>query len=124
MKILQILDSQQGLKNLNETKLPVKVSYKIAKMIDRMQSPLRDYEEKRIALIKKLGKEDKEKNQWEVLPENLAEYQKEMQVLLNTDIRLSYSDNNELEKIKLDELGDVSLEPKDLAQLDWLFENE
>lgn len=121
MKLSQILNSQEALNRILQIKLPVKISYKIGKMFSRIQPEIRTFEEKRVGLIKKLGTEDKVKQIWEVLPDNMAEFQQELNKLGDIEVNLGFGVDKELEKILIADLGDAKLEPRDLIQLEWLF---
>lgn len=122
MKLNTIISSQDALLKLSNTKLPVKIAYSVSKMISKLQPELKIYEEARQKLVKELGEEDTEKQTTTVKPENFAKFQEEMTKLLDVEVDLSYGLGKEIEKIKVADLGDITMEPKELLQLDWLLE--
>jgi len=125
MKLQIIVNSQESLKKLLEIKLPIKVSYKISKIINLCQPELAIFEEKRNELIRKLGvSTDNPENPDEirVKPENMPEFQKDYNKLGDIDIDLSFGAGKDLEKIKVEDLGDTEIEPNVLLSLDWLLE--
>lgn len=123
MKLSQLINSQEGLKKLMETKLPVKVAYKVSKIISKCQPDLKIYEEQRINLVKELGEEsDTDKDNWTVKPENLTKFTEEMNKLLDVEVDLGFGLGKDLDKIKVEEFGDVAVEPQLLLHLDWLIE--
>lgn len=122
LKLSTIIGSQQALADLTTLSLPITVSYKISKLINRIQPDLKLYEEKRFELIKRLGAETGEgTNQFSVKPENLEEFQKELTTLLEMDIDVDFGEGKELEKIPVSQLSGTNIAAKDLIALDWLF---
>lgn len=119
----QVIDSQQSLHKLSNMRLPIGVAYKISKLINKLQPDLRIYEEQRAKLVKDLGEQtDKEKDLWTIKPENTAKFTEEIKKLQEIEVNLNFGEGKGLEKVKVDELGDVEVEPNDLVSLDWLFE--
>lgn len=65
-----------------------KLAYRIKRIFDKLQSAFADVDKERINLIKKYGVEDKEKSAWNVKPENIELFQKELKVLLSSPVIL------------------------------------
>lgn len=125
MKLQTIINSQESLKKLLEIKLPIKISYKISKIVNLCQPELAIFEEQRNSLIKKLGvstNNPDNPNEIQVKNENLPEFQEDYNKLVDIDVDLGFGKGNDLEKIKIDDLGDIVVEPNLLLSLDWLFE--
>lgn len=114
IKLSDIVNGVVSINALQEIKLPVKISYRLKRLVDRLTPILKNYDEQRNELIKKLGEKDEEKDTWNVKKENLTEFYAELQKVLEIE------EDIEWEKIKIDELGDVKIEPKLL--LDFIFE--
>jgi len=121
MKLNQIIGSQESLAKLLELKIPIKVSYKVSKLINKIQPDLKIYEEKRMDLFKEYGVLDEEKQVYNLKPENIEKFSEDLKTLLDTDIDMSFGEGKELEKIKINDLSG-EIEPKYLIALDWLIE--
>ena len=121
MKLNQIIGSQESLSKLLELKLPIKVSYKISKLINKIQPDLKIYEEKRMDLFKEYGILDEEKQVYNLKPENIEKFSEDLKTLLDTDIEVDFGEGKELERISIASLGDVQVTSQDLIKLDWLF---
>lgn len=123
MKLVEIINSEASLKKLLSTDLPVKVAFKIAKLVNKINPDLKIYEEQRFKIIKELGEQtDKEKDIWSVKPENFEKFKEELTKLSEIEVDLSFAPGKPLEKIKIEDLGDIKLEPNDLVPLEWLIE--
>ena len=110
LKLGDVRNSLDSLKKLLGTDLPVKVSYKLSKIVKKVNSEIKELEDKRIELIKQYGELKDEKI--EVKPENLVLFMSELQTLLDLEIDL------DIQPIKLDELGDIKFSAVDLADLE------
>ena len=97
---------------LQETSLPIKVSYRLKRLISKLQPIITVYEEKKNELIKELGTENEDKT-ISVKTDKLKEFFAELNDLLDTDEEIDF------EPIKLDELGDVKIESKNI--IDFIF---
>lgn len=115
VKLGQIKSSQLSLTKLSYVKLPVKVSYWISRVINKISSEMKLYEEKRMDIIKSLGEQtDIKTDSWTVKNENLTEFKKQIEELDDTEIDLGVN------KIKIAEIGIAEIEPELLPE--WLFE--
>lgn len=114
MKLQTIVNEVDSINALQEIKLPVKVSYRIKRLVDKITPILKNYNEQRNELVKKFGEEDEKTQTWNVKKENLTEFYEELQKLLDVEETL------EFEKIKIDELAGIQIEAKLL--LSWIFE--
>lgn len=123
MKLKTLIESQGALNKLLALKLPVKVAYKISKMTNRIQTELKIYEDQRIKLVKDLGEVTDEQTQsFKVKNENLDKFSEEITKLQDIEVDLGFGPDIALEKIKVEDLGEVSVEPNDLINLGWLIE--
>ena len=89
-KIVMTLGSLQARKNtLNyalEQKYHIKMSYRLGKIVDKIDSELRVIEKKRLELVNKYGKEDK-KIKKIIVPDNkLKPFAKELEEFLEEEI--------------------------------------
>ena len=96
--------------------LPVKTSYRIKRLGDKLEPILKAYNEKRNELVKEFGELDEKTQNWNVSdPEKLKLFIVKMKELLDTEEDL------EFEKVKISELGDDTILPaKDI--IGWIFE--
>ncbi len=116
VKLSEIVESIQPLKSLLEVKLPVKTSYRIKRLTDRLNPIISSYEERQNALVKEYGVEVS-KDRWEVKdPEMLKTYFEKLNEML------AIEEEVEFEPIKVSDLGEVSLEPKNIVP--WIFIHE
>lgn len=122
MKLQQIINSESSLKKLLDTQLPVKVAYKISKIVNLIEPDLKIFNEQRDKLIKELGTHDKDKDIYTVEKVNLSKFADEIGKLTDIEVNLGFGQGKDLEKIKVDDLGDIKVAAADLVQLDWLLE--
>jgi len=121
-----LLESVGALRQLSDLSLPIKLSFKIAKII-RVSQPFVDaYEE----VLKKLQDEYVAKDD-EGNPRINDTDDPSIKQLILSDANafnsayeelLDASNKLEIEKLKLDEFGGVELKPSLLVQLSWLIE--
>ena len=112
ISLRKIVESEKGMAAILETKLPIKIAYRLTKLSNKIRAELAVYNEQRVALVKRLG-EEKGKDSWEVKPENMVEFQEEFKKLLDEVVEIDFT------PLKLAELGDVVISPKDLV--DWII---
>lgn len=123
MKLSSLVNSEKELSKLLDIKLPVKIAYKISKLVNKVKPELEIFDTQRNKLIKELGKQtNEETDEWTVLPENLSKFKEEITKLLNLEVNLEFGEGKEIEKIKIEDLGDIQLDSKSFVSLDWLFE--
>ncbi len=114
IKLADVINNQDNIRALQEVKLPVKISYRIKRLVDRLQSPLKTYEEKRNELVKEFGDEQEDKTFAVKDPEKLKLFMAKFNELVQVEEEI------EFEKIKIDDLGDVKVEARLLV--DFIFE--
>jgi single-stranded DNA-specific DHH superfamily exonuclease len=112
IKLEKIVNSVEQLKGLQQETMPVKVSYRIKRLIDKLSPILKTYEEKRNDLVKEFGEENEDKS-FQVKKENLDEFYKKLNEVLEIEEEV------EFEPINIEELGDTKLKPVQIP--DWLF---
>jgi hypothetical protein len=105
---------KSNLAALQEANLPVKVSYRIKRLIDKCESILKAYNEKRNELVKEFGTKDEAGNFSVKDPEKLAEFFVKLNELLEVE------ESIEFDKIKVDDLGEITIAPKLLVN--FIFE--
>jgi hypothetical protein len=97
-----------------EKDLPVKVSYRIKRLIDKLNPITKVYDEKRVELIKEYGdkvvdEKTGEENTQVKDPEKIKQFMEKVNELQSVEEEV------EFDKIDIEELGDVKIAPKDLV---------
>lgn len=116
--LAQIVNSEKALTQLLETKLPIKTSYWLSKFVTKIQPDLVIFKEKQNALFKELGEPVKDNpDMLTIKPENMPKFQEEIAKLLEVEVEVE-----KMDKIKMEDLGDVSIEPKYLTSLEYIIE--
>lgn len=109
------IEVKSVLQELQTVKFPVKISYRIKRFVDKLNPSIDAYNEKRSELIKEYGDKNEENDTFEVKnPEKLKIYTEKMLELLDTEEDIDF------EKIKIEEIGDLVIEPRLLT--DVIFE--
>jgi len=114
----------ESLNKLIDKEIPIKTSYKLSKLTKKIIDEYSIYEENRMKLINKYAEKDvdnniiinKKDNSTTMIGENKINFNKEFTELINIEMEL------EFEKIKLDDLGEISISPRDLLYLNFLFD--
>lgn len=115
VKMSDVLKAEEGLTLIAQEKLPVKLAYSIAKLLRKVVKEIEFFSEKRTALIKEYGVENKEDtSKFEIPKEKLEDFNKQMKDLAELEVTL-----NGVVKVKLDDLIDakISAPPAALYQL-------
>lgn len=114
IKLEEIIKASSALVELQRYSLPVKISYRLKRLLDRLTPILKSYDEKRVELVKEFG-EQNEKKEFEVRdPEKLKLFHEKHNELLE------FEEEVEFDKIKIKELGNINIPAKDLV--DFVFE--
>lgn len=116
IKLKEIINQADNIGKLSEMKLPIKASYRINRIISKILPDIKQYNEKRLEVIKELGIAD-EKNPevYNVPKEKLPEFTKQIEELLSIEVEI------DLEPISIIELGEINIEPALLVE--WLFKD-
>ena len=111
--IKQILNARETLSRLAEQTLPVKQSYRLAKLVKVVNNELSRYEGERIKLCEKYGTLNKEKH--------IYEFEDEAYKSFETDINVLQSQEVELD-IKLIDISDLELSAQDIINIEPFIE--
>lgn len=112
MKLLKLVSAVPSIQALANTKLPVKTSYRVGKIINALQPELEDYEKQRQKLIQQYGKLSEDGTQYLFEGENAVKFQEKINEILDEDLTLIFP------KLSLEDLGNIEIEPAHLAALD------
>jgi len=117
----QAVTGLNALQHIGAEKLPIKLAYTLQRNMRLLGPDVKAYDEQRVELIKgKYGELAKDKDgntiegQYQVKPEKLEAFAKEIEALASVEIEL------DLRTIPLDGVN-MSIAPNDLYALDWMF---
>ena len=111
--IKQILNARETLSRLAGRTLPVKQSYRLAKLVKAVNDELNVYDGERIKLCEKYGTLNKEKH--------IYEFEDEAYKSFETDINVLQSQEVELD-IKLIDISDLELSAQDIISIEPFIE--
>lgn len=118
VKLADIVNNVQNIQSYVDIKFPIKVSYRIKRLIDKLQPILKTYDEKRNELIKEFGEEyinEKEEKVFGVKdPEKMKIFFEKLNELLVVEEEIDF------EKVSVDSLDGVKLEVNKIV--DFIFE--
>lgn len=120
LKLSQLVTSAEALRNLTNTKLPIKISYQLSRLVSEFDTEMKTYDEKRRELITELGTKNLETGETSIDPNNKEvadKFYSEMGKLMDVEVDLKFA-----EKIKIADLGDIKIEATSLPE--WLFSSE
>ena len=119
----------EGLIEILNIELPVKPSYWLARITNKVESELKAFEKTRMGLIAKHAKKDKNGNPMFILDKNgnpkrpheynvpnIEAFNKEFNELTEQEFEIN------IDPIKLDALGDIRIKPVILAKLEKIIE--
>jgi len=110
--LAEIRGIQRGLTTLSQMTLPIKLSYRIGKLINVCNDEAIAIEEARIKLVKQYSVENSEKpGEFIVATENDVVFRTKFTKFLEEEIDIDVT------PISLSELGDIKITPLDLAGL-------
>lgn len=116
IKLEKIVLSKDTLVKVLNQDFPIVISYKLSKIVDKINKEIQIFEENRVKLVKKYGEEVKEG--FKVKEENIEVYAKELSELLDIEIQI------EIPIITIKDLEGCKLSPLELIQLSWLIKEE
>lgn len=118
LKISDLLSAKDALIVINQAKLPVKTSYSLSRSIKKIAEELEHFSEQHLALIKEYGEEGVEGGSWKVKPENMAEFSKRYDELLDVEVDI------DVWKLPLEDSvwGNLEITPETAARVWFIFD--
>lgn len=110
----EIRELKDPIANFLDLTVPVKVAWKLNKLVKALDKELSDIEEARISLVQKYGETDAEGN-IQVTPEAMIAFTTEFNELLSEEVEIDF------EPIDIEALGDIELTTKQLLGVEKLF---
>ena len=103
IKLSEIINGEKNIASLQEVKLPVKISYRIKRLVDKLIPILKNYQEEKNKLVIEFG-EKLEEDKYEVTdPIKLKEFWAKVTELQEIEEEIDF------EKIKVEELGNINI---------------
>jgi hypothetical protein len=113
LKLYEIVNSEDALKELGSLKLSAKLSYKISKNVKKIVDELREYNTlKNKLIVEKYGTQNESGN-FQVMKENLPDFVKELNELLESEVDV------DIYPVELDD--SIILSVDHMSALSWLF---
>lgn len=117
IKLYDVINNTEQLKALQDVKFPVKVSYKINRLVSKLEPELKAFNETRSKLIMELGEQQENGETKITNADKIIDFQNKIKELFDQEIEIDW-----FVPIKLEEVGDISIASKDLV--DWIFAHE
>jgi hypothetical protein len=119
----KILNDSVKLSDISQKQLPVKVSYAIAKNINKLEAELKVYNSERQKLIEKYSIKDEngktivdENNQIKIQEYILGDWNKDIKDLLAIENEV------DIHKFKIEDLNGFNMSPVELMIIDYMIE--
>lgn len=114
LKLNEIKNLKDPLKELVDKEIPVKTAYKFLKLVKAVEQEVIDIEQMRIKMVKNYG-EIKEDGKIIVTEENQKKFLKEYEDFMKTEVDLDIPD------ICIDDLGDINISVNSLSNLEVIL---
>jgi len=116
LKVKEVLSMKEVLQKLIGQDLDTVVSYDVEEIVSSINEELATYNKTKTKLIKKLGKEDKDKKTIVVEKENIEKYNKELVKILEKEVEIKGN------KIKVSRLEGSKLNVIEVARIKPILE--
>jgi hypothetical protein len=124
IKLYELLNVEKPISELLNQNLPIKLSWRLSKLVKEISLELKEFNELRDKMIKQLGKESEPgKQDWSISPEDkeaIGTFQEQIQELVNVD-----ADIRDFEPISINEFNgtDIKISPVQMASLQVFFKD-
>lgn len=115
VKLSQIIESAESFQKLCSQALPALLSFRLAKVAKKLDEEVKQFHEARLKKAAEIGTLSEDKSKYEFSPQLGILFQQELENILQESIHLP------IEKIKVDDIKSIDLEPKHFIALDWLI---
>jgi hypothetical protein len=116
VQIKDLLSANESLRLIAKKELPVKCSYRLMRLANKISSELKVFNTNRLELLKKYG--EKVKGGFKIKPENSENFEKDIETLLDEKLNL------DVEPILLEVFGDIKTSLGDMLGLDKFIRGE
>jgi hypothetical protein len=117
ISLKEIKLAEAPLTKFIEQTIPIKLAYRLGKLIRLMQQELQQIEASRIKLVKQYGTENEGSSTIEVKPESMQQFNEEWLELLDTQADIDFEP---IDAAVLDELN-ISMTPIEMTFLSKFF---
>ena len=115
VKLIEVLKAKEALSKLSQEKLPVKISYKLSRLVKELETEFATIESFKMTLAQKYGKETEgQQGQWEIPAENIVSFNAEFSELLEEDIELK----SDIIECSLSAIDSISLSTSDILSIE------
>ncbi len=108
IKLEGLVKSEELLPKLLEIKFPIKISFRISRIADKVYQELKTFYKSKQDLLEKYGKREEEKDGKQLFSfeaEQAKLFTKEFEDFLSLEVEIDF------EPIKIGELGEINIEP-------------
>ena len=122
VNLSEIVSAVEPLKTLSNSKIKGRTAYRVAKFLKRVEEEYQLFETTRMSLVQEYCKKDEDGNPvindnvYSIDPERIAEFNTEIEKLLNTSVKI--------EMDPMDDLGDAEFTPNDIMLLEKFIVEE
>lgn len=113
VKLKEILETTQQFQKLVEVDFPVAISYRLRRLVDKLNPIIASYNVKRDELIKKFGTKTKDGVYTVKDKDKLVKFREQEEILGEIEESIEFT------PISIEELGDVKISPNLLVS--WAF---
>ena len=121
LKLSEIYSLVRSLPKLTNKELPIRISYRLLKLLKSCSEEMETLEKSRIKLIKKYSsdkKDDKGKEEMVVSDENKDKFQEEFTSLLEEEVKIDFT------PIAIKDLGEITFTTNDLMSLQKIIKEK
>lgn len=118
VKLEQLILSRDVLERLFLEKLPIRVTFRLRTILQKVEEQLKVYNESRIVLLEKHGKETTKEDGtvfYDVPDENKGALEKEHKELVDTEVTLG------IEPLPINLVETLYISSLELTVLEWMF---
>lgn len=116
MTVNKVLNSIQGLSELNKTKLPMDLSLKLGRNSRQLHEVQEEFNKRRADVIEAYGKLDTETGETRVMAEHMKSFNEEMTALAEEEVEIEV-----IQVTREDFPEDFEIEPSALIFLEWMI---
>lgn len=120
-KLNEVYNLSRSLPNVTNKELPINTSFRLLSLLKKCSEEIKILEESRIKLVKKYaekGKEEGKEGEFKVAEENAEKFQKEFEALLSEEVKIDFK------KIKIADMGDITISVNDLMFLEKIIDQK
>ena len=125
ISLRQLVDSADSLRSLGQKPLKARSAYAVSKLLKATDIELANFNEVHMNLVKKFGRKNEqgqldidEQGNAHIAPEELDNYNKETQELLDTVVEINAN------KVRIEDIEDLEFTPSEMSVLGEFIEFE